>query len=180
MRDHPVQLSEEAEEPRAEGRCSFTHRLQQSSRRRGLLSRSRARPRRSQHELMPLPLDWNQRQLRTLALLLFNHGGSRSPRHRHGQTAPTPSATARLVPTWSFPSTSGLERPIGFQYSPRRPRMSASYWSGPYDVTRVRFQDWRVELAPRLRTLRLVGGSALAGFWGFAQCSGAEAGADAE
>lgn len=108
---------------RPKAACSVTHRLQQSSRRRLLLSGSGARPRRSQQQLMPLPLDWNQWQLWTLTLLLFYHGGSRSPQRRHGprRHPRSPDDWLRLSPS---PRTSGLEKPIGFQCSPAPPGCS--------------------------------------------------------
>lgn len=155
--------------------CYFTHRLQQSSWGRLLLPSSGARPRCSQQQLMPLPLDWNKRQLWALALLLFYHGGSRSPQRRHWprQHPQEPHDWFRLSP---FPTISGLEKPISFQYSPLHspPRIVSCYWSALSDVRRVRFQDWWMELESRLGALCLVGGSALTGFWRFAQCCGVE------
>lgn len=123
---------------------------------------------------MPLPLDWDQRQLWALALLLFYHGGNRSPQ------AATDRADTLRERTIGSDLVFPLELPAWRNQSASNtplctaPWGVSSYWATHSDVTRVRFQDWWNELESRLGALGLVGGSALTGFWRFVQCCGGE------
>lgn len=149
--------------------CRSTYSLQQSSRRRLLLllllARSGAGPRRSQEQLMPRSLDWNERQFWAFSLRLFYHGGDHSAQRRPAPAPPTSGAT-RLAPTPNFLPRKANRLPVFSSATP------SGYPSGigPLfpDVTRVPRQDWRigVESRPGARGVLWDGGA------GKARCLG--------